>query len=72
MKHILVFVVLFDGLVSVGRAAENNESLKTELQSSPHNILCEAYVANNWELLLMNADASGRKNLTNTPKMLGL
>ncbi|MEO8494112.1 MAG: hypothetical protein ABI614_03510, partial [Planctomycetota bacterium] len=68
MRHLAVLVLLFGGLVGVGRAAEN-ESLQNELQQSPHRILCEAYLANNWELLVMNADGSGRQNLTNTPQV---
>jgi len=66
MKHRLAFIVLLVALVGAARA-DDDESLKTELQSSPHGILCEAYVENNWELLVMNADGSGLKNLTNTP-----
>lgn len=66
MRHILARVVLFGGLVGAAWATEN-ESLKTELQSSPHRILCEAYVDNNWELIVMNAGGTDRKNLTNTP-----
>ncbi len=59
--------ILFVGLVD-GRAP-GGETLDSELQSSPHRILYESYVGNNWELMLMNADGSGTKNLTNTPKV---
>ncbi len=43
------------------------EALLAELHSVPHKILYETYNGNNWELFIMNADGSGKRNLTNTP-----
>jgi len=34
---------------------------------SPHKIVFDSYVDDNWELFVINADGSGRKKLTNTP-----
>ena len=50
-------------------AATTNRDLLSELQTSPHRILYEAYDRNNWELFVMNADGSGKTNLTNTPEV---
>jgi len=44
-------------------------SLKQELKSCPFKILFEAYQNDNWDIHIMNADGSGRKNLTNTPDL---
>ncbi len=38
----------------------------SELKKSPHKILFECYDKDNWELFVMNADGSGRRNLTKT------
>ena len=40
-----------------------------ELQQSPHRIVFESYEANNWDLFVINADGTGRENLTNTPEV---
>lgn len=66
MKHSLAFVILIGALAGTALSADN-EALKAELRASPHKILFESYVDNNWELFVMNADGSGRTNLTNTP-----
>ncbi|MGK0187758.1 MAG: Tol biopolymer transport system component [Verrucomicrobiales bacterium] len=42
-------------------------TLQASLAASPHRLVCESYGDDNWELFIMNADGSGRKNLTNTP-----
>ena len=39
----------------------------SELRTYGHQIVYEAYVDDNWELMAMNADGSGKTNLTNTP-----
>jgi Tol biopolymer transport system component len=63
--------IILSGLVLLPLAAEKtalaNEGLLEELRSYPHKIVFESYVDDNWELFLMNADGSGRRNLTNTP-----
>ncbi len=66
MKHTMVHAVLLLGFLGMARA-DDNEAQKAELKSSRHNILFESYAADNWELFVMNADGTGRKNLTNTP-----
>ena len=38
-----------------------------ELDAYPHQILYERYDGDNWELYVMNADGSGKENLTMTP-----
>lgn len=43
--------------------------LMAELKSLPHRILFESYVDNNWDLFIINADGTGRTNLTRTPKI---
>ena len=37
-----------------------------ELAAYPHKIVFESYGADNWDLFVINADGSGRRNLTNT------
>jgi len=59
------------GLAAGLLAHEPNDSsaqntLLSELQACTHQIIYEAYVEDNWELLAMNADGSGKRNLTNT------
>jgi hypothetical protein len=54
-------------IVAAIAQAGGDEALEAELHASPHKILFEAYVDDNWDLFVMNADGSGRKNLTNTP-----
>ena len=44
-----------------------DDALLTELGVSPHRILFEAYAGDNWELFVMNADGSAKRNLTQTP-----
>ncbi len=43
--------------------------LKERLRGSPFKIAFERYVDDNSEIFVMNADGSGLKNLTNTPKV---
>ena len=43
--------------------------LKERLKGSPFKIAFERYVDDNSEIFVMNADGSGLKNLTNTPKL---
>ncbi|NIA13297.1 MAG: hypothetical protein GWP08_04395 [Nitrospiraceae bacterium] len=38
------------------------------LRAYPHKILFESYDEDNWEIFVMNADGSGRRNLTQTKK----
>ncbi|MFV2069918.1 MAG: hypothetical protein ACC645_23375, partial [Pirellulales bacterium] len=59
-------------LLCAGTAlAEEENALRgpdvAELQKVPHRILFEAYENDNWDLHIMNADGTGRRNLTNTP-----
>lgn len=42
------------------------DSLGDNLKKLPSRIVYEAYDDDNWELFVMNADGSGKKNLTNT------
>jgi hypothetical protein len=42
------------------------EAILRELKTVPHKILFETYVNNNWEIFVMNANGSGRHNLTNS------
>ncbi|MDE0595878.1 MAG: hypothetical protein OSB65_11585 [Roseibacillus sp.] len=42
------------------------EELRTKLSKLPYRLVYEAYDGDNWELFVMNADGSGKKNLTNT------
>jgi Tol biopolymer transport system component len=64
-------MLVFTFLASSSRAsaaddARERADLIAELRTSPHRILYEAYAKDNWELFLMNADGSGKQNLTNT------
>ena len=42
------------------------DSLSHQLASGPHKILFESYVDDNWDLFIMDADGTGRRNLTDT------
>ena len=66
MKVILALGVMIGVLFPVRAQAADAEALKAELGSSPHRIVFESYVDSNWDLFVVNADGSGRKNLTNT------
>ena len=47
-------------------AALSADSLQERLSKLPYGIVYEAYHGDNWELFVMNADGTGKKNLTNT------
>jgi Tol biopolymer transport system component len=65
MKSTILFALCAPALLLP--AASDN--LIQELKSSPHRIVHETYLNNNWELFIRNADGSGGRNLTNTPKV---
>ncbi len=71
MRRLFTTAILCGSLVVLLAAGTSlvfgSEALKAELRSSPHKIVFESYVNDNWELFVMNADGSGRRNLTNTP-----
>ncbi len=54
--------------LGVAKAADGGPSLRERLKTEPFKIAYECYVGDNWEIFVMNADGSGRVNLTNTPK----
>ena len=54
------------GLASGAKAAAEAR-LRAELKACPFKIVYESFRDGNWELMAMNADGSGRRNLTNTP-----
>ena len=58
--------VAFAEDVSPAKDQAAEEAVLEELKSVPHKILYETYVDNNWEIFVMNADGSGRRNLTNS------
>jgi len=66
MRQFLTVVAVFGILTNVVIA---DPKTRETLRKLPDKILFEAYVDNNWELFLMNADGSARQNLTNTPKV---
>jgi len=65
--------MLLAGNMAVCSAAEPNFQLDAQadvqarLKANPHKILFEAYENDNWDICVINADGSGRRNLTNTP-----
>jgi Tol biopolymer transport system component len=62
---VLAWLVFLSAIVTTATNAD--EALLSELRSSPHQVVFESYIDDNWELFVMNADGSGRRNLTNTP-----
>ena len=48
-------------------STSKQKALLARLQLYPHAIVYETYCKDNWELFAMNADGSGKRNLTNTP-----
>lgn len=58
----LALMALFSINASAGDAA-----LRDQLGKSPFKIVYESYVDQNWELFVMDADGSHRRNLTGTP-----
>ena len=64
-----VIIVLVAAVpVSAGSAdgAAQPTELLAELGAVSHKILYETYDKDNWELFIMNADGTGKRNLTNT------
>lgn len=66
MRHIAFPLIALAGLLPLSPSGAD-DSVRQALSESPFRIVCESYQDSNWELFLMNADGSGRKNLTNTP-----
>jgi Tol biopolymer transport system component len=57
-------IVLLFGILEIpGQTAPLSE----RLSQLPFKLVCETYQNNNWELFIMNADGSERRNLTRTP-----
>ena len=72
LLHVVVTVVVavYGAWVQAADiASEGREALLAELRAVPHEILFERYQNNNWELFVMNADGSGKRNLTQTPEI---
>lgn len=68
--YLRLLVVAASLTLASGAVARADETaLRAELGRSAHKIVFEAYVDNNWELFVMNADGTERRNLTNTPKV---
>ncbi len=70
MKRSMTFAIGITLLSLAGvtaSAGEDEDALLGELSRSPHKVLCERYVGQNWELFLLSADGSGERNLTQTP-----
>ena len=57
------------GAAQSGGSQADNSGLLAELGAVAHKILWETYDRDNWELFVMNADGTGRRNLTNTPNV---
>ena len=53
-------------LILVSGFPAGAEDLRQELATLPYQIVYESYDGDNWELFVMDADGSGKKNLTNT------
>lgn len=56
--------LIFLSAIFAGTLPAND--LHAKLADLPYCIVYEAYDGDNWELFVMNADGSGKKNLTNT------
>ena len=56
-------IMLFGAL----RSSADPTPLRRSLKTLPYKIAWECYVNGNWEICVMNADGSGKVNLTNTP-----
>jgi Tol biopolymer transport system component len=48
-------------------AQDDSGDLRSRLAKLPYQVVFEAYEDDNWDLFVMHADGSGRRNLTNTP-----
>ena len=59
-----VLVLMLAGAV---RSSADPAPLRRSLKVLPYKIAWECYVNGNWEIFVMNADGSGKVNLTNTP-----
>jgi len=67
-----VLIVLAAAVPVLAGAADDaaqSMDLPAELGTVPHKILYETYDKDNWELFIMNADGTGKRNLTNTPNI---
>jgi Tol biopolymer transport system component len=66
MNKFCSFLGAFVGLAMLSATATSSDAVKESLNGVSHKIVHESYVDGNWELVLMNADGSRAKNLTNT------
>ena len=51
---------------AAARAAENAPTMKERLAKSPFKLIYETYANDNWDLAVINADGSGKTNITST------
>ena len=63
-KKMVTLAVALGATVCGGARAD--DATKQALTSSHFKIVCESYLDNNWEVVVMNADGTDRKNLTRT------
>jgi len=62
--------VLFLSIFAAAAHADESSIKGTdlaELGNYPHKVVFESYDRDNWELVLINSDGTGRRNLTRTP-----
>ena len=68
----LIFATLILALAPRGQCAGDDigpETVIAQLKSMPYKIVFESYASDNWDLHVIRADGSDRRNLTSTPKI---
>jgi Tol biopolymer transport system component len=69
MKKTAILLITAFSIFSA-HAANNSKSLDKssfDLSAIPYKIVFESYSNNNWDLYIINADGTGKKNITETP-----
>ncbi len=69
MKKTAILFIIVIAVISAhgGNFSKPLERSALNLSSIPYKIVFESYDRGNWDLHIINADGSGRKNITNTP-----
>ena len=67
-KTVLTFILAFTLFSAhAGNFSRPLDKSQLNLSSIPYKIVFESYNKGNWDLHIINADGTGRKNITNTP-----
>lgn len=67
-KTVTIFILAFTVFsANAGNFSRPVDKSQINLSAIPYKIVFESYNKGNWDLHIINADGTGRKNITNTP-----